>query len=119
MGDCVATEGFVLVLLFEGGHVGCFLLGSECVNGSNGGCHLVALRSLCGRGFAGVRVADLGSELGSVHLLEDDLRVFADFAPELLEGDFEFDFTHSLGCFLVKQKMHYLSKDGAKVVLFL
>ena len=72
-----------------------FLLG-ECGNLRYGGGHLALLRGLRGRGCARVGVTDLRSELGAVHLLEDDLRVLADLSAELLERGFEFDFRHDV-----------------------
>ena len=94
LGDGVAPEGLVLGLLFEGGHVGGFSVCVECVNGSNGGCNLGALRGLSCGGVACVRVANLRGELGTVHFLVDDLRVFANFAPKSSKGGFERDFRH-------------------------
>ena len=74
-----------------------FLLG-ECCNLRYGGGHLALLCGLCRRGCARIGVADLRSELGAVHLLEDDLRVLADLSAELLERGFEFDFRHDVIC---------------------
>ena len=92
----VAVECAVLArVLFECGGVCGTLLRGECFDS---GLRVFELGFLCGLrfgGFARVGVADLGGEAGTVHLLEDNLRVFADFAPEGLEGDFEFDFGHN------------------------
>lgn len=85
------------------------------------------MRGLVGGRIAGVRVANLRGELGAVHLLVDDLRVLADFAPEGGEGGFEFDFRHcgsALFSLVPCEGFRLLiglchSKDGAKVLLFL
>lgn len=93
-GEGIAVEGFVLVLLVKGGLERGSLLGVGKGSVDCGGCgaELLPVGGLCGRGFALVGVTDLGSELGAVHFLEDNLRMLADLAPELLEGDFEFEF---------------------------
>ena len=77
----------------------CQLIGGTLVGVSHDGLDLLRnLRELAlpreflGGVLAGTRVADLGGELGAVHLFEDDLRVLADFPAELLERCFEFDF---------------------------
>ena len=92
----VASEGFVLGLLSESVLCGLQFLLGECCNLRYSGGHLALLRGLCRRGCARVGVADLRSELGAVHLLEDDLRVLADLSAELLERGFEFDFRHDV-----------------------
>ena len=95
MCEDIAVESAVLAgVLFEGVGVGGTLLCGECFDS---GLRVFELVFLCGLRFGGcsrVGVADLRGEACAVHLLEDNLRVFADFAPEGLEGDFEFDFGH-------------------------
>ena len=56
---------------------------------------ILVCTAVCASEGAREGVADLGGEACAVHLFEDNLRMFADFAPEGLEGDFEFDFGHS------------------------
>ena len=84
----VAVERLVLGLLFELLFVCYSLFRSECLNIGRGCSHLGLLRLLCCRWFACVRVADLRGEGLAVHLFEDDVGVFADFATELAEGGF-------------------------------
>ena len=90
LGKDVAVEGLVLGLFTE----------LKFVSGAGGGvCHGSLCRrcsglELClprefgfGEGF-GTWVADLRSERGLTHLLEDDVGVFADFASEGTERGF-------------------------------
>ena len=92
----VSPEGAVLALRLESGFSRCALrrvgedrLGGRCCLTELG----LAVYLRFGEGF-GTRVADLRRELGSVHLLVDDLRVLADFALERCERGFEFNFRH-------------------------
>ena len=89
-GEDVAVEGLVLVLRteleFVSGAGGGVRHGSLCRRG--GGLELCLPREFgFGEGF-GTRVADLRSERGLTHLLEDDVGVFADFASEGTERGF-------------------------------
>ena len=96
MGEDVAVECAVLAgVLLEGSGIGGALLRGE---GLHSRLCVLELGFLCGLRLGGctrVGVADLGGEACAVHLFEDNLRMFADFAPKGLEGDFEFDFGHS------------------------
>ena len=84
LGKDEAVEGLVLGLGFElrfvGGTGGGIRQG--CLGG---GSRLTELVLACQFGFRegfGTRIADLRSEVGLAHFLEDDLGVFADFATE-------------------------------------
>lgn len=93
MGEDVAVEGFVLARFFlERSGISGTLLRSEGLHSLLCVFELGFLCGLCLGGCTRVGVADLRGEAGAVHLLEDNLRMLADFAPEGLEGDFEFEF---------------------------
>ena len=84
----VAVERLVFGLLFELLFVCRSLFRSERLDIGRGCSHLSLLRLLCCRWFACVRVADLRGEGLAVHLFEDDVGMFADFATELAEWCF-------------------------------
>lgn len=105
--ECTVSAG----VLFERSGISSTLLRGE---GLHSLLRSLELGFLCGLRLGGctrVGVTDLRGETGAVHLFEDNLRVFADFAPEGLEGDFEFDFGHK---FLVRFA-HAGYRDGRKV----
>lgn len=83
MCEDVAVECAVLAgVLFERSGISGTLLRGE---GLHSRLRVFEFGFLCGLRFgrcARVGVADLGGKACAVHLLEDNLRVFADFAPE-------------------------------------
>ena len=97
LGKGETVEGLVLGLGFELGFVGGAGSG-VCQSCLGGGSCLTELVLACQFGFRegfGTRIADLRSEVGLTHFLEDDLRVLADFATEGGEGYFQIVLRHN------------------------
>ena len=91
------VEGLVLVLGLELRFVGGAGSG-VCQGCLGGGSCLTELVLACQFGFGegfGTRIADLRSEVGLTHFLEDDLGVLADFAAEGSKWGFQIVLTHN------------------------